>query len=76
MNKDRRKSLEDIADRIRVAISDLEGLRDEEQAYFDDMPDSFRDGEKGSKADEAITNLDSAIDDLEEAVSSIESACA
>jgi len=43
----------------------IEGIRDEEQEYFGNMPEGFQNGDKGSAAQEAISNLESAIEDLE-----------
>ena len=43
----------------------IEGIRDEEQEYFDNMPEGFQNGDKGSTAQEAIDNLEAAIDDLD-----------
>ena len=73
MNKARRKAidavavtLDGIAGTIADAISELEGLRDEEQEYFDAMPESFQSGEKGEIAQTAIDALETAISALEE----------
>jgi uncharacterized coiled-coil DUF342 family protein len=42
-----------------------EEIRDEEQEYYDNMPESFQNGEKGENAQAVVTELDSAIDALE-----------
>lgn len=99
MNNERRKALgklkEQISD-LRVKLdelignaadlhSELEGLKDEEQEYFDNMPESLQGGDKGQTAEEAIQNLETALEKLdelkdlenglEEACDAIESAC-
>lgn len=61
MNQERRKQIEE-------AKSILESARDDEQEYFDNMPDSLKDGEKGEKAQTAIDALDEAISACETAV--------
>lgn len=46
--------------------SDLESLRDEEQDYYDNMPEGFQNGEKGEAAQSAVDALENAITQLEE----------
>lgn len=72
MNNARRKQIEDVKVRIAELLSqaeeiktDVEAIRDEEQDYRDNMPESFADGEKGEKADTAIEALEQVIEDLE-----------
>jgi hypothetical protein len=71
MNKDRRTSLEAIANKIDGLKCELETLRDEEQEYFDNMPESLQGSDKGETAENAISNLDDAINSLEESMNSI-----
>jgi len=72
MNAERRKALAKIADEIGVLIGkaadlkdELETLRDEEQDYYDNMPESIQAGEKGDNATAAIEVMDSVIDELD-----------
>ena len=72
MNKERRKQIEAIKGRIESLLSeaasiqtDVEAIRDEEQEYRDNMPDSLADGEQGQKAETAISALEQVIEDLE-----------
>ena len=72
MNKDRRKQLAEIQTDIAKAIdllsgyqSDLESVRDDEQDYYDNMPESFQNGEKGETAQAAISALEEAIEAIE-----------
>lgn len=72
MNKQRRKQIESIKGRISALLSeaeniktDVEAIRDDEQEYRDNMPESLADGEKGEKADAAIAALEQVIEDLE-----------
>lgn len=64
MNKDRRKQIAAIAEKLEALRCDLETLRDEEQDYYDCMPEGIQSGEKGEKAQSAIDALDSAMDEL------------
>ena len=43
----------------------MEAIRDDEQEYRDNMPESFGEGEKGEKANAAIAALEQVIEDLE-----------
>ncbi len=81
MNKERRKALQDavnliekIKDDIEEAKALIETARDEEQDYFDNMPEGFQHGEKGEAAQSAITELDGAISSLDDAVDSVNNA--
>lgn len=72
MNKDRRKEIQEVADRIgelatlRDELKDaIESIRDEEQDYFDNMPESFQYADRGLKAQEAVDALNEAIDLLD-----------
>jgi uncharacterized coiled-coil DUF342 family protein len=80
MNAERRKAIKDtyadlarisgMVDDLKTAASSLketiEALRDEEQEFYDNMPESFQNGDKGSRVSEVIQSIDSAIDKLDE----------
>jgi archaellum component FlaC len=79
MNKDRRKTIEEIKARIEALsiediVTDIESVRDEEQEYFEAMPESLQGGEKGSKAEEAIAALEEAIESLNEIIENLSAA--
>lgn len=73
MNKERRAEIAKAAEMIREAVGILENARDGEQEYLDNMPENMQGGDKGSAAEEAISNLDSAISDAESAADNAES---
>ena len=68
MNKDRRKRLEGIVKKLEELKGEIEGIGQEEQEYFDNIPESFQVSEKGETAEEHITNLEEAADQVNEAV--------
>lgn len=74
MNKDRRKALEDLSSQLGSLIGDLEALRDEEQEYFDNMPESLQGGDRGSDAEQAIGSMETALESLEEAIGHVDDA--
>jgi uncharacterized coiled-coil DUF342 family protein len=73
MNKDRRNQIAEVAakladlealrDEIKEAI---ENIRDEEQEYFDNMPEGLQQSDRGYAAEEAISQLDEAVSALED----------
>ena len=72
MNKERRKQINEAADlfaKAHAMIEDvksiLQGALDEEQEYFDNMPEGLQDGEKGQTAQDAINVLELAIEAME-----------
>lgn len=72
MNKARRKELARIQGELSTALdtlnglkADLENVRDEEQDYLDNMPESLQQSERGEMAQQAVSNLDQVIDALD-----------
>lgn len=96
MNKERRKTLADLAKQIRdlgnsdaanayfaarVTMNDaaaslegalgdladqIESVRNDEEEYKENMPEAMQSGDKGERADEAISQIDSAFNNVEE----------
>lgn len=73
MNNDRRKQIEAAKARLAEAMEiisevrgDLETIRDDEQDYFDNMPESLQGGEKGERAEAAVSALEDVISALED----------
>lgn len=74
MNADRRKKIEALRQKIAEALSEAESIRDEEQDYLDNMPESLQQGERGERAQAAVEALDSLVDHLTEADSDLDTA--
>jgi len=74
MNAERRKQLKKLLDTVEEVKTTLETLKDEEQDYYDNMPESLQGGEKVDKVQMAIDVMESAGNSLEEVVSYIEEA--
>jgi len=80
MNKNRRKEIDAVMadiEKLRAALDAVKGgfqealealetIRDDEQEYFDNMPESLQSGEKGGDAEAAISALETAIDAVSE----------
>lgn len=65
MNKARREQINEIKVRLQNCLEELETLRDEEQEYFDNMPEGLQNSERGQAAELAAGNLAEACDNLE-----------
>ena len=86
MNASRRKQIAKIAKRIQELHeltdgirADIEGIMDEEQEAFDNLPESIQESERGEKSQSAIdelddinSNLDLIMDDVENLASQCE----
>lgn len=72
MNKDRRKRLESIYEKLMEIYEELDAIIDEEREAYDNMPESLQDSEKGERMYEGIDSLESARDDINNAATTIE----
>ena len=68
MNNTRRKTINQIMEQLELIKGDIENLTAEERDCYDNLPESFRYGEKGERMEEAIDNLESAFGSLEDAI--------
>jgi L-serine deaminase len=74
MNAERRKKIAEITATLEQAKAEIEMIKDEEQDYFDNMPESIQQGERGETAERAVESLGEAADDIDEIVSKLEEA--
>lgn len=72
MNKQKRKRLEKAFDLITQAEEILEEVKSDEEDSYDNLPDNFRDGEKGEEMQNYIEMIDEAIGYVQDANSVIE----
>jgi len=72
MNKNRRKQLEELCSEMTNQLEGLRALLDEEQEYYDNMPESLQDSERGEQSQEYINTMESALDDIESALGTLE----
>lgn len=61
MNNTRRKNLRGLIEKTEGLKLEIEELRTEEEEYYNSMPESFQDGEKGDRAQTVIEYLDEAM---------------
>lgn len=77
MNNDRRKQITkalsafealDLENKLEDIKSLFEEIRDDEQEYYDNMPESLQGSEKGEKAEAAVSALEEILDALSEMI--------
>jgi len=74
MNNQRRKQIEEIAKDLEALAERIEDVMNDEQNYFDAMPESFQSGTKGEAAEQALYALEGAKDAIENAKDNLEEA--
>lgn len=79
MNKQQRKELEKIQERIADVQSeiqqircDLEDIKTEEDEKYENLPEQFQYGEMGEKMQDAVEQMESLMDDLDNADSTLQ----
>tara|TARA_R110000751_G_C13426964_1_gene441035 strand:- start:168 stop:410 length:243 start_codon:yes stop_codon:yes gene_type:complete len=73
-NKARRKQIGYLADRLDELRSEVDNLRDEEQDYYDELPETLQGGEEGGCAEEAVQFLEEAGGQLSQAIDQLNEA--
>jgi uncharacterized coiled-coil DUF342 family protein len=68
MNKARRKAIQDVIAKLETLRDEVESLLNDEQDYYDNMPESFQNGDKGSAASDAISYMESASGYIDNAI--------
>lgn len=68
MNKARRAAIEALRQRLDDIIGEVETLKDEEQEYFDNMPENMQQADKGQAAETAVEALTDACETINSAV--------
>ena len=72
MNNQRRKAIIEVTKKIELAAQNLRTLLEEEQEYYDNMPENLQGSERGMDSESAQDCIESAIESLEDAVLSLE----
>lgn len=67
MNAQRRKEIDRIISALEQLGQDAESVQNEEQEYYDNMPESLQGSDKGTAASDAADALQSAVDSIQEA---------
>jgi len=74
MNNHRRKEIARALGLLNEAAEIIDFCQNEEQDYFDNMPEAFQAGEKGQKAEEVAGCLEENLDSIQTIVAELEEA--
>lgn len=73
MNNARRKQIADVMKQLEPLIAaiadisaDIDNIKEEEQEYYDNIPDSLKSSERALASENALEYLDNAIQAIEE----------
>lgn len=72
MNKRRRAQIDNIIKKLSSIESEVSMLRDEEQDYMYNIPDSFQDTDRYYAAEDAVYSLDDASGSILMAIDSLQ----
>jgi len=72
MNKARRKEISRLNTEITRIIEELEEVKDQEETYFDNIPENLQGGQRYEESEEAITALDDVLSSLEDVTNSLQ----
>lgn len=71
MNKQRRQKIRDVRKEIENCKENLQKILDEEQDYFDNMPENLQGSMRGSDSEDAIDIMESCIENLENIINEL-----
>jgi len=71
MNKQRRTKLQNLSSDLEGIKSSLEEIRDEEQDYYDNIPENLQGSERADEAENIINVLEEAAGAIEDIIQSI-----
>lgn len=72
MNRQRRKRLADAFDKIAEIMETLDEVKADEQESYENLPDNFRNGDRGEEMEGYIEMIEEAYNYLDDASSVIE----
>ena len=72
MNRQRRKKLSEAFDLVSKSEELIDAVKDEETESYENLPDNFRDGDRGEEMQNYIDMMDEVIGYLQDAESVIE----
>ena len=71
MNKQRRQKIRYVRKEIENCKESLQKILDEEQDYFDNMPENLQGSVRGSDSEDAIDTMENCIEDLENIINKL-----
>ena len=73
MNKQRRERIRRLVSSMRILENEIEDILNEEQDYYDNIPENLLSSDRAVDSEEAIDNLDDALDYITQLIDAIES---
>ncbi len=74
MNKKRRKEIRELINELEELKEKIEIVLEEEQDYYDNMPENLQGSERGEIAESAISELEESLDNIDNAIENLECA--
>ena len=74
VNRERRKAIEELVSQLETIKDAIETLQQEEQDYYDNMPEAIQAGDKGNAASEAANALEMAADQVGDVIDQLNEA--
>lgn len=74
MNKQRRKQINQLIKKANELSKEIEQVLQEEQNYYDYMPENLQNSERAQNSEAAISNLEEAQINIEDCISNLEEA--
>lgn len=72
MNKSRRAALNNLNVRLQYMIEELEEIYNEEEYYYENIPENLKNSERANESEEVISLMQDVVTQMEEAVGNIE----
>lgn len=72
MNKERRNLISDAVDELEAIKAKIEKVSTDEQDAFNNLPESFANGERGEKMQGNVECLEEAVSNIEEAIQQLQ----
>lgn len=74
MNKDRRKIIADLADRLSFLLDEVQEVVEAEEDYYNNVPENLQGSDRFSESEEAISSLNDATSSIDEAIEALNNA--
>ena len=74
MNRDRRNRIDKVLGQLEELKQEVYDILDEEQEAYDNLPESFQNGERGDSMQEAIDALENAGNSFDDVIEYLEEA--
>lgn len=74
MNKNRRKQIDKIIEKLTLMDSEIGAIKIEEESYYETMPESLQGSKRGRDSESAVAGLDEAQGNIVDAIENLNNA--